>query len=166
MRGFLDICLGSRRFFTLCDSFPRLFDLIDTSPNEELSDVKSGDFAPVVEACTLCDMCFMTKCPYVPPHPFQLDFPHLMLRHRFAEAKKGHVEFTQRQLAEMDRNGALARIASPVINWASSTSNRPMRALMENVARIDRNADLPKFHTRTFMSADRADPIAVNKAAP
>ena len=75
MRRVFDICHGCRRCFNLCDSFPRLFDLIDTSPNEELSDVKSEDFKPVVEACTLCDMCFMTKCPYVPPHPFQLDFP-------------------------------------------------------------------------------------------
>jgi len=166
MRRVFDICHGCRRCFNLCDSFPRLFDLIDTSPNEELSDVKSEDFGPVVEACTLCDMCFMTKCPYVPPHPFQLDFPHLMLRQRFVEAKNGHVERTQRQLAEMDRNGTLARVASPLINWASDTSNKPMRALMENVAKIDRTAELPKFHTRTFVSADRANPITTNSAAP
>ena len=166
MRRVFDICHGCRRCFNLCDSFPRLFDLIDTSPNEELSDVKSEDFKPVVEACTLCDMCFMTKCPYVPPHPFQLDFPHLMLRHRFAEAKQGDAEFTQRQLAEMDRNGAMARVASPLINWASDKSNRPMRALIENTTGIDRNANLPKFHARTFIAADRADPIEPNKAAP
>ena len=70
--------------------------------------VKSEDFGKVVEACTLCDMCFMTKCPYVPPHPFQLDFPHLMLRYRAAEAKAGKKDFTARQLAETDRNGKLA----------------------------------------------------------
>ncbi len=166
MRRVFDICHGCRRCFNLCDSFPRLFDLIDESPNEELSDVKSEDFEPVVEACTLCDMCFMTKCPYVPPHPFQLDFPHLMLRHRFAEAQKGGSDFTQTQLAEMDRNGALARIASPVINWASATSNKPMRAVMEKVAHIDARAELPKFHSRTFISADRADPVHPNRAAP
>jgi glycerol-3-phosphate dehydrogenase subunit C len=166
MRRVFDICHGCRRCFNLCDSFPRLFDLIDASPKEELADVKSEDFKPVVEACTLCDMCFMTKCPYVPPHPFQLDFPHLMLRHRFAETKKGHVEETQRQLAETDRNGTLARAISPVVNWASGTANKPVRALMENVAGIDRKAELPKFHTRTFISADRADPIESNKAAP
>ena len=74
------------------------------------------DFKPVVEACTLCDMCFMTKCPYVPPHPFMLDFPHLMLRHRFVEAKKGNKDFVQRQLAEMDRNGTLAR---PGARWST-----------------------------------------------
>jgi glycerol-3-phosphate dehydrogenase subunit C len=166
MRRVFDICHGCRRCFNLCDSFPRLFDLIDTSPNEELSDVKSADFEPVVEACTLCDMCFMTKCPYVPPHPFQLDFPHLMLRHRFANQGKNKNEFVQKQLAEMDRNGTLARVASPVINWASDKSNTPVRAVMEKVAGIDRTANLPKFHSRTFISADKRDPVTPNEAAP
>ena len=84
-----DICHGCRRCFNLCDSFPRLFDLIDESPTGELDAVESEDFKPVVDACTLCDMCFMTKCPYVPPHEFNLDFPHLMLRYRAVEHRKG-----------------------------------------------------------------------------
>ncbi len=166
LRRVFDICHGCRRCFNLCDSFPRLFDLIDNSADETIEAVKSEDFTGVVEACTLCDMCFMTKCPYVPPHEFQLDFPHLILRARAVEAKQGKTDFTQRQLAEMDRNGTLARVASPVINWASSTTNKPMRALMENVAHIDRTAELPKFHTRTFVSADKGDPIHANAAAP
>jgi glycerol-3-phosphate dehydrogenase subunit C len=166
MRRVFDICHGCRRCFNLCDSFPRLFDLIDTSPSEELSDVKSADFEPVVEACTLCDMCFMTKCPYVPPHPFQLDFPHLMLRHRFANQGKNKNEFVQKQLAEMDRNGTLARVASPVINWASAKSNTPVRAVMEKVAGIDRTANLPKFNSRTFMSAAKDVSVTPNEAAP
>ena len=76
------ICDGCRRCFNLCDSFPRLFDLIDNGPTGELDGVKKEDYAQVEEACTLCDMCFMVKCPYVPPHEFDLDFPHLMLRYR------------------------------------------------------------------------------------
>src|SRR4029077_15092499 len=102
MRRVFDICHGCRRCFNLCDSFPRLFDLIDNSPSEEFADVKSDDFKPVVEACTLCDMCFLTKCPYVPPHPFQLDFPHLMLQHRFSTAGTDRHHFTQKQLPDMD----------------------------------------------------------------
>jgi glycerol-3-phosphate dehydrogenase subunit C len=166
MRRVFDICHGCRRCFNLCDSFPRLFDLIDNSATEELDAVKSEDFAPVVEACTLCDMCFMTKCPYVPPHPFQLDFPHLILRARAVEAKQGKTSFTQQQLAEMDRNGIAARFASPVVNWASSLDNTITRPVMEAVAGIDRTAELPKFHTKTFVSADRGDPIRANAAAP
>jgi glycerol-3-phosphate dehydrogenase subunit C len=164
MRRVFDICHGCRRCFNLCDSFPRLFDLIDNSADESVEAVKSEDFGKVVEACTLCDMCFMTKCPYVPPHAFDLDFPHLILRARAVEARQGKTDFTQRQLAEMDRNGTLARFASPAINWAARA--KPVRALMESVAHIDRTAELPKFHTRTFVSAAKGDPIQANAAAP
>jgi len=75
-----DICHGCRRCFNLCDSFPILFDLVDESPTMELDGVDPANFKQVVDKCTLCDMCYMTKCPYVPPHEFNLDFPHLMLR--------------------------------------------------------------------------------------
>jgi glycerol-3-phosphate dehydrogenase subunit C len=166
MRRVFDVCHGCRRCFNLCDSFPRLFDLIDSSPEEDVEHLKSEDFKQIVEACTLCDMCFMTKCPYVPPHPFMLDFPHLMLRHRFVEAKTGQTEVVQQQLAEMDRNGRLARFASPIVNWASDTGNKPMRGLMESTAGIDAKATLPKFHARTFVSADRQTHNEVNTAAP
>ena len=63
--------------------------MIDESKNEDVESLSSDQFAPVVDACTLCDMCFMTKCPYVPPHDFNLDFPHLMLRYRTAQKKIG-----------------------------------------------------------------------------
>ena len=166
MRRVFDICHGCRRCFNLCDSFPRLFDLIDNSPAEDVESLKSEDFNPVVEACTLCDMCFMTKCPYVPPHPFMLDFPHLMLRHRFANTGKNKGEFIQKQLAEMDRNGTLARPIAPLVNWASNVDNTLTRPMMEKVTGIDAKAPLPKFHSRTFVSADKHDAGAVNSAAP
>ncbi len=165
MRRVFDICHGCRRCFNLCDSFPRLFDLIDASP-DEMHGVKSEDFGKVVEACTLCDMCFMTKCPYVPPHAFNLDFPHLMLRARAAAAKQGKKDFTQSQLAEMDRNGRLARFVSPIVNWASDKSNTLTRPAMEAVTGIDRDAKLPKFHSKTFVAADQGEPIAANRTAP
>src|ERR1700733_11827989 len=143
MRRVFDICHGCRRCFNLCDSFPRLFSLIDDGPTGELDGVESSDFPKIVEACTLCDMCFMTKCPYVPPHPFNVDFPHLMLRYRAAEVRAGKKDFTARQLAEMDRNGKLATPASPVVNWASSKKNKFTRRIMEGVAGIDADAELP-----------------------
>ena len=107
LRRVFDICHGCRRCFNLCDSFPRLFDLIDESRTGELDSVESKDFKPVVDACTLCDLCFMTKCPYVPPHEFDLDFPHLMLRYRAAELAKGKLGFAERQLTRTDRNGKI-----------------------------------------------------------
>jgi len=166
MRRVFDICHGCRRCFNLCDSFPRLFDLVDASPTEELDGVRSEDFSPVVEACTLCDMCFMTKCPYVPPHEFNLDFPHLMLRYRAAEAKQGKTHFVARQLGEMDRNGTIATVVAPIANWGSDTKNTMSRKLAESVAGIDAKAELPKFNSRTFVMSDRGDPSIVNENGP
>ncbi len=99
MHRVFDICHGCRRCFNLCESFPILFDLVDESPTLELDSVDPKDFKLVVDECTLCDMCFMTKCPYVPPHEFNLDFPHLMLRYRAMEAAQGKLGFSDRQLA-------------------------------------------------------------------
>mgnify|MGYP001333811222 CR=1 FL=1 len=161
-----DICHGCRRCFNLCESFPRLFDMVDNSPSGELDSVPKEEYAQVVEACTLCDMCFMTKCPYVPPHEFDLDFPHLMLRARMADVKAGKTNFTARQMAEMDRNGRLMAFVSPLANWASRKGNALTRPLMENLLGIDRDAELPKFRTRTFLIANRSNPVAINEAAP
>ena len=104
MRRVFDICHGCRRCFNLCDSFPKLFDYIDETEGGEVSDLSSDKFKPVVDACTLCDMCFMTKCPYVPPHDFDLDFPHLMLRYRTAQRKNGDISKTANQLTQIIRD--------------------------------------------------------------
>ena len=111
MHRVFDICHGCRRCFNLCDSFPRLFDLVDASP-DEVAGVKTEDYKQVVDACTLCDLCFMTKCPYVPPHEWALDFPHLMLRYRAAELKHGKNDKVYAQLTETDRNGKAAGIVA------------------------------------------------------
>jgi glycerol-3-phosphate dehydrogenase subunit C len=149
MERVFDICHGCRRCFNLCDSFPILFDMVDESPTGELDGVDKGDFKKVVDACTLCDMCFMTKCPYVPPHPFALDFPHLMLRHRAAERKNHGGDFVREQLGETDRNGKLAKPVAPMANWITKRDNKPARAAMEKLAGIDRDAELPKYHSKT-----------------
>ena len=123
LRRVFDICHGCRRCFNLCDSFPRLFDLVDAAGDAEMEGVKSADFASVVDACTLCDMCFLTKCPYVPPHDFNLDFPHLMVRYRAARLKRGETGLVERQLTETDRNGKLAGPVAGLANWATRRSN-------------------------------------------
>ncbi|MSP52208.1 MAG: glycerol-3-phosphate dehydrogenase [Alphaproteobacteria bacterium] len=166
LRRVFDICHGCRRCFNLCDSFPRLFDLVDNSQTGELDSVKSEDFKPVIDACTLCDMCFMTKCPYVPPHEFNLDFPHLILRARAAEQRAGKFNFFQTQLGQTDRNGALAGAVAPLANWATRTGNRLTRLIMEGVAGIHRDAALPKFHSKTFLRSAKDAPPTVNREAP
>ncbi len=166
LRRVFDICHGCRRCFNLCDSFPRLFDLIDGSESGELDTVDSAGFKPVADACTLCDMCFMTKCPYVPPHEFAVDFPHLMLRYRATEHRQGKLGFAARQLTETDRNGRLAGMAAPLVNWAGDARNRPTRVLMEKAAGVDRHAALPKFHGKTFAMRAREGAPPVDPDAP
>jgi len=161
-----DICHGCRRCFNLCDSFPRLFDMIDESPSGELDAVDHKDYAKVVEACTLCDMCFMTKCPYVPPHEFNIDFPHLMLRYRAAQDKAGDTRWADRALAETDRNGQWARPVAGLANWAGKRGNGLTRPLMEAVAGIDREAALPKFHARTFELRAHSEACEPDASAP
>jgi glycerol-3-phosphate dehydrogenase subunit C len=144
LRRVFDICHGCRRCFNLCDSFPKLFDLVDESPNEEVDDLSAGDIKSVVDECTLCDMCFLTKCPYVPPHEFDLDFPHLMLRHRAVEHRKGETSFTDKQLAETDRNGALGSFGAGLVNWATR-EGRATRGIAQAMLGIDKQAYLPTF---------------------
>lgn len=166
LRRVFDICHGCRRCFNLCESFPTLFDLIDAARTGELDTVDSADFKPVVDGCTLCDMCFMTKCPYVPPHAFNLDFPHLMLRYRAMEAGQGKIGFADRQLAATDRNGKLAALAAPVANWATDRANTRTRALLARAADLDPRAELPKYHARSFVAAAQRTAPQVNTAAP
>ena len=166
MERVFDICHICRRCFNLCDSFPRLFDLIDNSSTGELNSVSKTDYKQVADACTLCDMCFMTKCPYVPPHEFNVDFPHLMLRYRAVEHNETKPPLPQRELLRTDRNGKLAAKVAPLANWASDRHNKLTRPALEKIAKVDRNAELPKYHGRTFaMRAKRGAPI-VDRTAP
>jgi glycerol-3-phosphate dehydrogenase subunit C len=166
MHRIFDICHTCRRCFNLCDAFPRLFDLIDNSESGELDTVATADYQKVAEACTLCDMCFMTKCPYVPPHEFNVDFPHTMLRYRAVERREGRIPLPQRELVKTDRNGRVARAVAPLVNWASDRKNSPTRALLEIVAGIDRKAALPKYYGRTFVMRSRKSAPPVDKTAP
>jgi glycerol-3-phosphate dehydrogenase subunit C len=113
MHRVFDICHGCRRCFNLCNAFPLLFDKVDESPTGELDSVPKTVYWEVVDQCYLCDMCFMTKCPYVPPHPFNLDFPHLMLRAKAVKFKKGEIKFRDKLLSSTDALGKLA--AFPVV---------------------------------------------------
>ena len=166
LRRVYEICAGCRRCFNLCASFPRLFDLIDQTPGETLGEVPAAALEPVVAACTLCDMCYMTKCPYVPPHEFDLDFPHLMLRARAVAFKKGLVPRAARELTRTDRNGALAGLVAPLANWATDRRNELTRPLLEVAAEIHRDAAVPKFHGRTLMMRAKAEPVYADISAP
>ncbi len=148
-----DICHGCRRCVSLCGAFPTLFDLVDEGRTGELDGVDRQDYWKVVDQCYLCDLCYMTKCPYVPPHAWNLDFPHTMLRAKAIKFRQGKVGRAERFLASTDTHGRFAGIPVVVqaVNAASHT--RPARAAMEDLLGVDRAAWLPALATRRFRSA-------------
>jgi len=140
--------------------------MIDESENEDVESLKSEQFEPVVDACTLCDMCFMTKCPYVPPHDFDLDFPHLMLRYRTAQKKLNKLPAVPAQLAQIDRNAKIGVMLSSLINWASSIKNKFFRKILELIAGIDMRVTLPTYNSETFTNYFKKNNIPTNSEAP
>lgn len=166
LRRVFDICHGCRRCFNLCDSFPKLFDMIDAAPTGELDSVPSDALGAVADACTLCDMCYMTKCPYVPPHSFNLDFPHLMLRYRAQQFQEGHVSWTHQQLTKTDRNGAIGTRLAPFVNALSSQDNPRLRKGVEIATGIHRSAALPRFAGQTLCRQLKKKALPVNPKGP
>ena len=93
---------------------------------------------------------FMTKCPYVPPHEFNIDFPHLMLRYRMYQKKIGKLLKIPSQLARIDRNAKFGVIFSRIINWFTDIKNKFFRKILEIITGIDKRAILPKYNNETF----------------
>lgn len=153
-----EICHGCRRCVSLCRAFPTLFDLVDNGPSGEVDGVAKADYAKVVDQCYLCDLCYMTKCPYVPPHPWNVDFPHTMLRAKAIRFKQGKVGRAERFLASTDVQGRFAGI--PVIVQAANAVNhsKPGRAVLDKVLGVDPRAWVPELATRKFRSAAAPSP--------
>src|SRR5579863_1552481 len=135
-----DICHGCRRCFSLCNSFPTLFDAIDAAPSMELESVDKKVYWEVVDNCYLCDMCYMTKCPYVPPHPWNVDFPHLMLRAKAVRAANHGLKLGERVLSATDAVGRIAGI--PVVAEIANAANRNSfaRKLLDKTLGVDPRA--------------------------
>ena len=152
MERIFDICHGCRRCVSLCGSFPTLFDLVDEGKTGELDGVDKQDFWKVVDQCYLCDLCYMTKCPYVPPHPWNLDFPHTMLRAKAIKFKKGEVKASEKFLASTDVHGQFAGI--PVVVQIANAVNKTKfaRGAIESLLDVHRDAWLPELAGRKFRS--------------
>ena len=144
-----DICHGCRRCVSLCHAFPTLFDLVDESPTMEVDGVAKADYAKVVDQCYLCDLCYQTKCPYVPPHEWNVDFPHLMLRAKAVRHRNGETRLAAKLLSSTTAVGKLASI--PLVVKAVNAANRakPTRALLEKTLGVDRDARVPEYHADT-----------------
>jgi glycerol-3-phosphate dehydrogenase subunit C len=145
-----DICHGCRRCFNLCNSFPTLFDLIDESKTGELDGVDKKDFAKVIDHCYLCDMCYMTKCPYVPPHPWNVDFPHLMLRAKAVKNRAGHVRLRDKVLSSTDTVGNIAGI--PVVAEIVNAVNHSVlgRKVLDATLGVHPDAPIPNYYSKTL----------------
>jgi Fe-S oxidoreductase len=145
-----DICHGCRRCFNLCNAFPTLFDAIDESETMELDGVPRKVYWEVVDHCYLCDMCYMTKCPYVPPHEWNVDFPHLMLRAKAVRFRQRGVRSRDRILASTDAVGKLAAI--PIVTRVVNATNRSKigRQLLGKVLGVHPGAIVPEYHGRTL----------------
>ena len=145
-----DICHGCRRCFSLCHSFPTLFDAIDESDTMELDGVAREVYWEVVDHCYLCDMCYMTKCPYVPPHEWNVDFPHLMLRAKAIKFKNGKSRPRDRLLTSTDRVGKFAGI--PIVTQVVNATNKSKigRRLLNTVLHVHPDAVLPDYHSHTL----------------
>ncbi|HKU70193.1 MAG TPA: heterodisulfide reductase-related iron-sulfur binding cluster [Burkholderiales bacterium] len=145
-----EICHGCRRCVNLCTAFPTLFDLVDESPTLEVDGVKKADFGKVVDQCYLCDMCYMTKCPYVPPHPWNVDFPHLMLRAKAVKFRGEGAKLRDRLLSSTDAMGKLATI--PVVVQTVNAVNKSTlaRGLMQSTLGVHKDRELPEYAAAPF----------------
>jgi len=145
-----DICHGCRRCVSLCNAFPTLFDLVDNSATMEVDGVAKDDYWKVVDQCYLCDLCYMTKCPYVPPHPWNVDFPHVMLRAKAAKFRDRGAPLRDRMLTSTDRMGKLSTIPVVVQAVNKVNSTPAARKLMEKTLGVAAAARLPSYDSRTF----------------
>lgn len=151
-----DICHGCRRCVSLCGSFPTLFDLVDESDTMEVDGVAKKDYWKVVDDCFLCDLCYLTKCPYVPPHEWNVDFPHLMLRAKAIKFKNGKTKMRDKLITSTDALGKLASI--PVITQTVNAINRNTlsRKLLDKTLGIHPEALLPEYDSSTLLKRDKS----------
>lgn len=150
-----DICHGCRRCVSLCDAYPTLFDLIDESETFEIDGVAKADYWKVVDQCYMCDLCYQTKCPYVPPHEWNVDFPHLMLRAKALQFKKGERKLSHKLISNTRVQGAIGSL--PVVGATINAANRSksVRKVLDKALGIHPEAHLPEFHSRTLRKREK-----------
>ncbi len=159
MERVFDHCHGCRRCVNLCNSFPTLFDLVDQSATLEVNGVDQQDYWKVVDQCYLCDLCYQTKCPYIPPHPWNIDFPHLMLRAKAVKFQQGRVGSGEKILSATDAVGKLASIPIIVNVVNAANKSKPMRKVLDKVLGVHPEAGLPAYHSKTLRKRLRGESL-------
>lgn len=163
MERAFDICHGCRRCVSLCDSFPSLFDLIDESETLEVDGVDKGDYMSVVDQCFMCDLCAETKCPYLPPHEWALDFPHLMLRAKAYKFEQGDTKWRDRIITSTDPvfNAISNPVIAPIVNAVNG--NETARKAIDKAVGLHPQAPIPSF--QTSKAASKITPSAPSNPA-
>ena len=110
----------------------------------------------MVDHCYLCDMCYMTKCPYVPPHPWNVDFPHLMLRAKAYKFANQPVRTRDKILSSTDLVGSLAGIpvVAEAVNAVNRTADGP-QAARQDARRASRKRRCRNITARPIASGTR-----------
>ena len=134
----------------MCDSFPTLFDLVDESETLEVDGIDKGDYIKVVDQCYLCDLCYMTKCPYVPPHDWNVDFPHLMLRAKAVKFKEEGARLRDKVLTSTDTVFGMTSIPLVDVTVNALNKNETFRKVLDSGFGVHKEAPIPKFHSKTL----------------
>jgi len=85
-----------------------------------------------------------------PPHEWNVDFPHLMLRAKAIQFKKGETKKSYKVLTSPKQVGSVASkpVIAPIVNW--SNSNKTIRKITENIMGVHADAVVPKYHSKTL----------------
>ena len=144
-----EICHGCRMCFKYCDTFPRLFSLIDEKHDGDVRRLTAAETEGVLDTCFQCKLCEV-QCPYTPRdgHEFQLDFPKLVHRYRGVSRKGARRTLRMRVLNDPDSAGRMARRSLGTANLMNRS--RPFRILLEKVAGVHRDKLLPDFAAQAF----------------
>src|SRR3546814_12384900 len=118
------------------------------------------------DVCSSDLLCFQTKCPYIPPHEWNIDFPHLMLRAKAVKFRRDSAIASAKLLSNTKAVGKLASIPLLVkaVNWGNRNSE--LRGVLESTIGGNRDAAVPAYHrahaTTRVSTADSSD----NAGAP
>lgn len=147
------VCHGCRMCLGFCPSFPELFDRVDRYVDRRQGEVEAfvaDDYEAVNDVCYQCKMCYF-RCPYTPDddHPFMIDFPKLMLRHKAQRAERNGVSFQDTVLGEPQVLGLFGSgFAAPMANLV--TKNSLMRKVQSGVMGMSEHFNLPPFAPKTI----------------
>ena len=144
-----EVCHGCRMCFKYCDSFPKLFDFIDSRHDGDVTQLTAAETGEVMDACFQCKLCEV-QCPYTPrdKHEFQLDFPKLVHRYKAQRTRRQGLPLRERVLGDPDGSAALARASLGLANTMNRVAAH--RWLMEKALGIHRDKLLPDFASQTF----------------